>query len=35
MIILFLIFVVQFSVACACLAVDKEEKEQLAKEVSY
>uniref|UniRef100_A0A1B6MT44 Tetraspanin n=1 Tax=Graphocephala atropunctata TaxID=36148 RepID=A0A1B6MT44_9HEMI len=32
MIILFLIFLVQFSVACACLAVDKQEQEQLAEE---
>eukprot|EP00105_Crassostrea_gigas_P006441 XP_011420376.1 PREDICTED: tetraspanin-13 isoform X1 [Crassostrea gigas] len=31
MIILFLVFLVQFSLACACLAVNEEQREQLAK----
>lgn len=32
MVILFLLFVVQFSIACACLAVNMKEQEQLAEE---
>lgn len=31
MIILFLVFLVQFSLACACLAVNEEQREQLAR----
>ena len=31
MIILFLVFLVQFSLACACLAVNDEQRHQLAK----
>ena len=34
MIILFLIFVIQFSVACACLAVGKDREIELARKVS-
>lgn len=30
MIVLFLLFLVQFSVACACLAVDEDQQHQLA-----
>ncbi|XP_012251629.1 tetraspanin-13 isoform X2 [Athalia rosae] len=32
MVILFLLFLVQFSIACACLAVNSEQQEQLAEE---
>uniref|UniRef100_A0A1B6E945 Tetraspanin n=1 Tax=Clastoptera arizonana TaxID=38151 RepID=A0A1B6E945_9HEMI len=32
MVILFLLFIVQFSIACACLAVDMKEQEQLAEQ---
>jgi tetraspanin-13/31 len=31
MIILFLVFLIQFSLACACLAVNQEQRERLAK----
>lgn len=34
MVILFLLFLVQFSVACACLAVNSEQQELLAKQAS-
>ena len=34
MIVLFLIFVIQFSVACACLAVDEEQEINYASQVS-
>jgi tetraspanin-13/31 len=33
MLILFLLFLVQFSVACACLAFNTEQQHQLAKQV--
>lgn len=33
MVILFMLFLVQFSVACACLAVNKEQQRNLAKKV--
>jgi tetraspanin-13/31 len=35
MLILFLLFLVQFSVACACLAFNTEQQYQLAKQVLY
>lgn len=34
MVILFLLFLVQFSVACACLAVNSDQQEMLAQQVS-
>jgi hypothetical protein len=33
MLILFLLFLIQFSIACACLAVNTKQQEQLAEEV--
>jgi hypothetical protein len=33
MLILFLLFLVQFSIACACLAFNAEQQSQLAKQV--
>lgn len=32
MVILFMLFLIQFSVACACLAVNSKQQEQLAKQ---
>ena len=34
MVILFLLFLIQFSVACACLGVNMKQQEQLAEQVS-
>lgn len=33
MLILFLLFLIQFSIACACLAVNTKQQEQLAEQV--
>lgn len=35
MLILFLLFLIQFSIACACLAVNAKQQEQLAEQVIY
>lgn len=35
MLILFLLFLIQFSIACACLAVNTKQQEQLAEQVIF
>lgn len=35
MLILFLLFLIQFSIACACLAVNTKQQEQLAEQVNF